>query len=83
MTERRQGYALTIVGVGGGIISFFIMWNSWLSTQVIQSKVDEASLVTSVDDIKETVTKIAQHEGVVTISSVGTTTGGTIISTSQ
>lgn len=72
-----KGYALTVVGIGGGITSFFLVWNSWLSTQVIQSKVDTASLITSVGDIKETVNKIARHEGLV---AEATTTGPTIIS---
>lgn len=81
MTSNMKGYALTVVGIGGGITSFFLVWNSWLSTQVIQSKVDTASLITSVGDIKETVNKIAKHEGLLASVAPATTTGPAIIST--
>lgn len=73
-----KGSILTVTGVGGGLVSFFLIWNGWLSTQVISDQTNLASTNAYLSDIKETVHDIAQHEGVITSSSsilsVATTT---------
>lgn len=69
--NKTKGYVLTVVGVGGGVIGFFLMWNSWLSTNTIQNGRDISSVMTSINDLKDTakeirgtVNSIALHDNV-------------------
>ena len=47
--ESTQLIIHLIIGIGAGLATFFVSWDGWLSVSLINSEVNTASAISSID----------------------------------